>query len=65
MKKISAIYENEKVLEYLQSRQIAQQYIKAKSLMLSGYAQKFDFKLRKPKTEEVYQFRINQKYRAF
>lgn len=34
-------------------------------MLLAGYPQKFDFKIREPKEAEIYQFRINQKYRAF
>ncbi len=53
------------IYEYLESRQILAQYKKAKTMILSGLVQKYDFKKRKPKNEWVYQFRINQKYRAF
>lgn len=65
MRKIENIYETGKVRDYLNSRQIIDQYKKAKKLLLSGYPQKFDFKIRKPISEDIYQFRINQKYRAF
>ncbi len=53
------------IYEYLETRQILDQYKKAKVMILWGLLQKHDFKRRKPKNEWVYQFRINQKYRAF
>lgn len=65
MQKITNISESDKVLVYLLSRQIESQYQKAKKMLLNGYPQKFDFKIREPKEAEIYQFRINQKYRAF
>ena len=52
------------IQEYLISRNILDQYMKARFMILAWNMQKFDFKLRKPKNEWVYQFRINQKYRA-
>lgn len=65
MQKITLISESDKVLSYLLSRQLEAQYQKAKRMLLSGFPQKFDFKIREPKDAEIYQFRINQKYRAF
>ncbi len=59
------ILESKEVVEYLTKRNILEPYKKARSFLLAGFPQKFDFKLRKPKTAQVYQFRINQKYRAF
>lgn len=65
MRKIDEIRELKDIFDYLQSRNILDQYVKAKKMISSGYLQKFDFKLRQPKISQVYQFRINQKYRAF
>lgn len=65
MIKIDAIFESKEIVEYLIKRNILEQYKKAREMMLQGHFQKFDFKLRKPKLAQVYQFRINQKYRAF
>lgn len=39
------------IYEYLESRQILAQYKKAKTMILSGLVQKYDFKKRKPKNE--------------
>ena len=66
MKRIDAIIEEGlDILEYLNSRQILGQYKKAKSMLIGGFSQKYDLKLRKPKNAGIYQFRINHKYRAF
>lgn len=66
MKQIDGITEEGlDILEYLNSRQILSQYKKAKAMLIGGFAQKYDLKLRKPKNAGIYQFRINQKYRAF
>jgi hypothetical protein len=66
MKKIDHIVEEWlDILEYLSSRQILSQYKKAKNMLIGWLVQKYDLKLRKPKNEWIYQFRINQKYRAF
>jgi plasmid maintenance system killer protein len=66
MKRIDAIIEEGlDILEYLDSRQILSQYKKAKTMLIGGFSQKYDLKLRKPKNAGIYQFRINQKYRAF
>ena len=65
MIKIDDILESKEVIEYLKTRGILEQYRKARNMLIDGFPQKFDFKLRKPKIEEVYQFRINKKYRVF
>lgn len=53
------------VIEYLQKHQLGAQYKKAKEYLQIGHGAKLDFRLRQPKSQETYQFRINQKYRAF
>lgn len=51
-------------LEYIQERQLTQQYLKAKKYILSGNLKNVDLKLREPKTEGIWYFRINKQYRA-
>ena len=53
------------VLKYLEKRKLVGQYQKAKKNILQGQYQLVDLKKRKPKSAEVYQFRVNKKYRAF
>ena len=64
MNKIS-VKELSDVIKYIVSRWLEKQYRKAKDTIQSWNRQKLDFKLRQPKKYEVYQFRINKKYRAF
>ncbi|MDD5213619.1 MAG: hypothetical protein PHG82_04305 [Candidatus Gracilibacteria bacterium] len=59
------IIEHKDVVPYIISRNLLEQYKKAKSYLLDGLFDKVDFKIRKPKNDKVYQFRINQKYRAY
>lgn len=64
--KIDTILEDgEHISQYLQSRQILDQYKKVKTMLLEWNIQKYYFKKRKPVNQDIYQFRINQKYRAF
>jgi len=62
---ISAVLEFDEINDYLTSRWLLKQYKKAKEKILSGDLKSVLFKKRKPKTLNVYQFRINDKYRAF
>jgi hypothetical protein len=58
------IRERPDVIDYLKTRQIVAPYLKAKSFLTDGNYKIVDFKLRKPKSEGVYYFRITKKYRA-
>lgn len=55
----------DKAEKYLVSRNLVSQYKKAKEKILSGDLKSVDFKLRRPKKEEIYQFRLTKKYRTF
>jgi len=65
MKRITKILEDEEAIIYLKARGVFEQYEKAKRLLLLGYPQLVDFKLREPKSNEIWYFRINRQYRAF
>lgn len=58
------VEKSEKILHYLQQRNLVKAYVKAKTLLENGDLQSPDFKKRKPKHLEVYYFRITKKYRA-
>lgn len=62
---ISTVLELDDIGGYLISRGLLKQYKKAKEKILSGDLKSVLFKKRRPKTLNVYQFRINDKYRAF
>jgi membrane protease subunit (stomatin/prohibitin family) len=64
MLKIQKILETEEVAQYLIERQLLPQYQKCKRYILEGFLKNVDFKIRQPKKEEIYYFRINQQYRA-
>ncbi|EKD65867.1 MAG: hypothetical protein ACD_49C00078G0006 [uncultured bacterium (gcode 4)] len=62
---IDIILELDEIEIYIKSRNLLSQYKKAKSKILSWDLKSVLFKKREPKTLNVYQFRINDKYRAF
>jgi plasmid maintenance system killer protein len=51
-------------LEYLQKRNLVKQYKKAKNYILLWYFQSVDLKLREPKEDQIYYFRINKQFRV-
>lgn len=65
MKKITQIKENPGIFEYLEKRQLTEQYRKAKGYVIEGHLTIADFKVRMPKISKIYQFRINKQFRAF
>ena len=65
MIKISEIRIAPESVEYLKKRKLENQYIKAKNLILSGRFSNVDLKIREPKKDKVWYFRINKQFRAF
>lgn len=61
---IQEIFERKEPLIYLRKRNLLKQYKKAKDYLLESYFSKVDFKLRQPKEEGTYSFRINKQFRA-
>ena len=64
MPKVLCIFERKEILPYLQSRNLINQYKKAKQYLLSGNALQVKFKERNPKGSGIWYFRITKKYRA-
>lgn len=60
----SEILETQEVAIYLQSRNLLKQYKKVKEYLIAGNYIQVNFKIRQPKNDKVYYFRINKKYRA-
>ncbi len=58
------IRERKNVIEYLKKRQLEKAYLKVKSLLSDDQYKLVDFKVRKPKSHQVYYFMITKKYRA-
>ena len=65
MIKINKIYEKPWILEFLEKKNIKNQYIKSAKFLVSWYFWKTDFKIRQPKKNRVWSFRVNKQYRAF
>lgn len=63
--KITQIIINKRSIEFIESRWLQKQYIKTKTFILNWYFKQVDFKLREPKKEEIYYFRINKQFRAW
>jgi hypothetical protein len=62
---ISRVLIAEEPLAYLKARKLEKQYLKAKKLILSGHFSNVDLKIREPKKDRVWYFRINRQFRAF
>jgi len=62
---IADVIEEKRVLPYLKARSLFNQYQKAKKYILLGLLKEVNFKLREPKENGVYSFRINKQFRAF
>jgi hypothetical protein len=62
---IAKIVELDEVAEYLDRHQLREEYLKAVRNILSGNFSGTVLKKRKPKKNEIWQFRITKKYRAF
>ena len=63
--KINSVIEYKKIIAYIDSHNLLDQYKKAKQKVLNWEFKSVDFKRRRPYKSEKYYFRINKKYRAF
>lgn len=62
---IKKIIETKNVSDYLKKRNLIKQYKKAKNYLLDWKFNVVNFKLREPKKEWVFYFRISKQYRAW
>lgn len=62
---IKNIFEKEFIFDFLNKRNLLKQYKKSKDLILLWINWKTDFKLREPRKDWIYSFRINKQFRAF
>lgn len=58
------VKERAKVIAYLKSRHLEKPYRKAKKFLEKDQLKMVSFKIRQPKSDGVYYFRITKKYRA-
>jgi len=65
MYKVNKILEEKHILDFLIKRWLVKQYKKSKEKILYWYFSWVDFKIRQPKQDKVYSFRINKQFRAY
>ena len=58
------VLEQDWIYDYLMQRNLVKQYLKAKKYLLLWNLNQISFKLRKPKQDKIYYFKINEQYRA-
>jgi len=58
------VIESKRVAEWLEKHNLLDQYVEAKLFIESGFYQNVDFRIRKPKKDKIYYFKINDQYRA-
>ncbi|HBB27553.1 TPA: hypothetical protein DCZ36_03610 [Candidatus Gracilibacteria bacterium] len=59
------VFENPKIIDFLEKRNLLKQYKKSKKKLLSSEVGGLDFKEREPKKSGIYSFRINKQFRVF
>ncbi len=59
------VFETDKAVAYLKSRNLIKEYKKAKSYILGGHFQQVQLKKRHPYSRGIWYFRITRKYRAY
>lgn len=63
--KIDRVAIPKKRITYLEERWLVKQFEKATTLICHGYVQSVQLKLRQPKSDNIYYFRINKQFRAW
>lgn len=58
------VRERQNVIDYLIKRNLEKPYLKTKNFLEKKQLKSVDFKIRKTKSDKIYSFRINKKYRA-
>lgn len=62
---IKNILERDDILLELEKKNLLTKYKKAKNFILENHSKLVDLKKRKPKKDEVWQFRIDRQFRAY
>ena len=62
--KIDQILETQSVVTYLQTHNLLALYQKVKAHILAGHYSGAQLRKRRPKTDDIWYFRINKKFRA-
>ena len=61
---ISKILISDDLIEFIEKRNLINQYNKTKNYLLKWFFRQVNLKLREPKKDKIYYFRINKQYRA-
>ncbi len=61
---IEKILISDDLIEYIELRKLSNQYLKAKNYILNWNFKAVNFKIREPKKDKIYYFRINKQFRA-
>ncbi len=64
MKNIEKVFVKPEILKYAKKRNILSALKKSIEKIKTGNAYSLQLKLRKPKSDQIWQFRINKKYRV-
>jgi hypothetical protein len=61
---ITKVLISDDLIDFLEQRNLWDQYRKTKEYILQWHLKQVQLKLRKPKKDKIYYFRINKQYRA-
>jgi len=61
---IKKVLISDDLINFLEKRFLVSQYKKAKTFILNWFYKNVDLKLREPKKDKIYYFRINKQFRA-
>ena len=59
------VYINEKIIDYLKKRQLFKQYEKVEKYLKQWKIRQVDLRLREPKKDKIYYFKINKQFRLW
>lgn len=61
---INKVLISDDLIGFLEKRNLVNQYKKTKEYILKWYFKQVDLKLREPKKDKIYYFRLNKQYKA-
>lgn len=64
MYEFTSVIEHKSIVKYLLDRNLLKQYQKSKKYLLLWNLEQINFKLRQPKQDKIYYFKINKQFRA-
>ena len=62
---IREIYIDEKILDYIEKRWLLKQYEKAEKYLYNWNLKQVNLKIREPKNDRIYYFRLNKQFRIW